>query len=188
MKKLISILRYGKIHIGLNKKPKLCAAYTKTPRKSRDCWQTPRALFERLDYEFNFDCDVAADPRNALCEWFFTKETSALARKYWGWSNFCNPPYSREGGGKIAWIEKAAEQNRLWKSTVMLLPADTGSKWFRIALRKANEIRFLVGGRVRHINPEIGKGVSNFFPSVLIIFRGVPNTGQAAISFMEVVR
>jgi hypothetical protein len=27
MKKLISILRYGKIHIGLNKKPKLCAAY-----------------------------------------------------------------------------------------------------------------------------------------------------------------
>jgi len=161
---------------------------TKTPRYVRDCWQTPRSLFDRLDYEFKFDCDVAADRSNALCEYFMTQKTSALERRYWGWSNFCNPPYSRHGGGKLAWIQKANEQNHMWKSTVMLLPSDTGSKWFKYALRHANEIRFLVGGRVRHVNPIDGKGHSNFFPSLLVIFRGWPNACQAAISFMEVVR
>jgi phage N-6-adenine-methyltransferase len=162
---------------------------TKTPKEIKDLWQTPKPLYDRLDHEFGFDCDVAASEENHLCENFITAKMNAFITP-WGNSNWCNPPYSREGGGKIAWLKRAQYQSeRFYRSTAMLLPAMTGDGWFSYALKNANEVRFIINGRVKFIRADTGESVGgNFFPSVLIIFRGVPNTGQAAISFMDVVR
>ena len=38
----------------------------------KEDWETPKALFDALDREFNFQIDVCATPENAKCELFWT--------------------------------------------------------------------------------------------------------------------
>ena len=154
---------------------------SKTPGKLRDHWRTPRVLFDRLDYEFEFDCDVAASHENHLCKNYITQKMDAMITP-WGWSNFCNPPYS----SIKPWIRRAYKQGRYRRKTVLVVPADTSVKWFSLALATANEIRFITNGRVSFLYPGDGRKVTgNPKGSMLIIYKGYPNTGQAVISFME---
>jgi phage N-6-adenine-methyltransferase len=51
---------------------------TKTPKEIKDLWQTPKPLYNRLDHEFGFDCDVAASEKNHLCENFITAKMNAF--------------------------------------------------------------------------------------------------------------
>ena len=58
-------------------------------------WETPLALFDRLNNVFGFETDVCALPETAKCENYYTPEIDGLAQE---WEGYCwmNPPYGRE--------------------------------------------------------------------------------------------
>lgn len=139
-----------------------------TPESSRDLWQTPINLFNQLNKEFNFACDVAASRDNRLCKMYFDEAGNALDPMCdWFKSNWCNPPYSKI----LPWVQKARIEHEKGKSIVMLVPGDTSVKWFKEAYESCNEVRF-ISGRLSFINAETQKPVSgNNKGSVLFIWR-----------------
>lgn len=100
--------------------------------KHSDNWATPKALYDELDAEFNFDYDPC--PLNG---------TGGLEGE-WGQRNFINPPYSR--GLKEAFVIKAIEQAKKGRLCVLLLPVSTSTKLFHDHIKPtAKEIRFIRG-------------------------------------------
>ena len=76
---------------------------------SRTCeWETPQALFDRLDAAYHFECDVCATAENAKCAKYYDQETDGLKQT---WTGVCwmNPPYGREIG---KWMHKALDSAR----------------------------------------------------------------------------
>lgn len=62
-------------------------------------WETPQDFFDKLDQEFHFDLDIAANDNNHKCVRYYTKEMDGLANQAnWGGRIWCNPPYGREIG------------------------------------------------------------------------------------------
>ena len=138
-----------------------------TPENIRDLWQTPEEIFNTIDKEFNFVCDVAASYKNTFCKAYLDETQNSLLCS-WSSINWCNPPYSNI----TPWAKKAIEQHKLGKTIVMLVPADTSVKWFKIAYESCNEVRF-ISGRISFINAETQKPVNgNNKGSVLFIWRG----------------
>ena len=134
-----------------------------------DTRETDPNLFRRIDAEFHFTIDVAANAENAKCERFYTREEDGLIQPWSGERVWCNPPYSE----LRAWIAKAsAEINVL---VVMLLPANrTEQPWWQEYIEPYRdrggriETRFLAG-RQKFYGP--GSGGSAPFGSVLVIWR-----------------
>lgn len=129
-------------------------------------WETPRALFDKLDAEFHFTLDPAASDLNHKCEKYYTVKEDGLS---WPWDNkrvFLNPPYGR--GVIEPWMRKVSrelEQHAIL--VVCLIHARTDTKWFQSwVLPYAHEIRF-VRGRVKFV----GAPSSCPFPSVVVVFR-----------------
>ena len=118
-------------------------------------WQTPDAVYEKLDKEFHFDHDPC--PAN------WDGKVDGLTSD-WGQSNFVNPPYGRE---LTKWIEKGYNESREGKTVVFLIPSRTDTKWWHDYCMKADEIRF-IKGRLRFK----GARYNAPFPSAIIIFRG----------------
>ena len=138
-----------------------------TPANIKDSWQTPIEIFNKLDLEFNFTCDVAASLENKLCGLSYGEMENALNQQWYD-CNWCNPPYS----DITPWVNKAIEQHGLGQTTVMLIPADTSVKWFKLAYESCNEVRF-ISGRISFINTDTQKPVNgNNKGSVLFIWRG----------------
>ena len=48
-----------------------------------DSWETPQALFEKLNNEFHFNLDPCADEHNHKCDTYFTVQDNGL-EKNWG--------------------------------------------------------------------------------------------------------
>ena len=139
-----------------------------TPTEIKDLWQTPKPLFDKLNAEFNFICDVAASRDNSLCDQFIDEKNDSLGVHRWLSSNWCNPPYSNI----TPWVDKAIDQHGQGKTIVMLVPSDTSVKWFKKAYESCNEVRF-ISGRLSFINAETQKPVSgNNKGSVIFIWRG----------------
>ncbi len=138
-----------------------------TPGEIRDLWQTPKFVFDYYNKRFGFEWDVAASSANKLCDRFIDEEYDSLGEStLWGWSNWCNPPYS----DITPWVSKAVDQMKSGKLTVMLIPADTSVKWFKIAFENCTECHF-ISGRLSFINAETQKPVSgNNKGSVVFIF------------------
>ena len=115
-------------------------------------WKTPKAVYQILDAEFNFDfdpCPVKPDFDGLKIEW--------------GKSNFVNPPYGRE---LPKWIEKGFKEYQKGKIVVLLIPSRTDTIAWHEYIMKANEIRF-IKGRLKfdeHKN-------SAPFPSAIVIFK-----------------
>ena len=138
-----------------------------TPTNIRDLWQTPREIFDKLDNEFPFSCDVAASSKNHLCHHYLDEASDAL-NQTWSITNWCNPPYSNI----TPWVKHAISMHQLGLTTVMLVPADTSVKWFKLAYESCNEVRF-ISGRISFINADTQKPVNgNNKGSVLFIWRG----------------
>ncbi|MBK4119373.1 phage N-6-adenine-methyltransferase [Pluralibacter gergoviae] len=141
-----------------------------TPQSDKDCWQTPLWLFDALDIEFGFWLDAAASRDNTLCAHYLSEADDALTRN---WSSYgaiwCNPPYSNIR----PWVDKAAEQCRAQRQTVvMLLPADISTAWFSAARNTADELRLILDGRVKFIPASASdRRNSNTKGSVLFIWR-----------------
>jgi phage N-6-adenine-methyltransferase len=123
-------------------------------------WETPPEIFNALNEEFRFTCDVCALPHNAKCSKFYTPQENGLVQK---WEGVCwmNPPYGRE---IQHWVKKAYEANA---TVVCLLPARTDTVWWHDYVMKADEIRF-IRGRIKFV----GAKNSAPFPSAIVVFRG----------------
>lgn len=78
-------------------------------------WKTPKAVYQILDAEFNFDYDPCP-----------TKPKKDGLTSEWGKSNFVNPPYGRE---LPKWIKKGFEEHNKHKTVVFLIPSRTDTKW-----------------------------------------------------------
>ena len=120
---------------------------------ARDNWKTPKAFYEKLNEEFNFDFDPC--PPNPQFDGLEIE---------WGKCNFVNPPY----GNVIAkWLEKAVQEQEKGKTSVFLIPSRTDTRWWHNFVMNADEIRF-IKGRLKFDDQKNPAP----FPSALIIFKG----------------
>lgn len=115
-------------------------------------WKTPKAVYQILDAEFNFDYDPC--PINPKVDGL---------KSEWGRSNFVNPPYGRE---LPKWIEKGFEQWMKGSLVVFLIPSRTDTRWWHHYCMKASEIRF-IKGRLKFDDYKN----SAPFPSAIVIFK-----------------
>ena len=129
-------------------------------------WETPRDLFERLDHEFGFTLDLAADSTNAKCDAYYTIETDAFMLP---WRGVCwlNPPYGSRRHRLADWVRKSFnEAQKPECAVVMLIPARTNTRWWHDYCMNAAEIRFLNGrpkfGGAKHGLPQ---------PLAIVVFR-----------------
>lgn len=133
-----------------------------------DLWSTPQEVFDKLDAEFHFTCDVCALPENAKCARYYTPTDDGLTQR---WSGVCwmNPPYGKVIG---KWMQKAYEASLPTVTggdgggctVVCLVPARTDTAWWHdYAMR--GEIRF-IRGRLKFG----GSKNSAPFPSAVVIF------------------
>lgn len=155
---------------------------------NRDAWRTPPELFAALDAEFNFKSDVCASKENSLCNYYITEELDCLKQN---WFTMCidtgdyvwaNVPYSNVK----PFVTRFAEMAKQGVGTVMLVMADTSVGWYNEAIKTAQEVRFITGGRVSFINPETGLPVNgNNKGSMLVIWHPF---GRGALQVSHVDR
>lgn len=126
---------------------------SKTNSDIKDLWQTPVEVYEYLNAKFQFVCDVAASDHNHLHLNYLTESYNSLIN---GWGHlkggyaFCNPPYSKI----LPWVKTAKEASDQGVGTVMLLPVDTSVEWFYELQKLANEICFIVNGRISFVRSD----------------------------------
>lgn len=109
-------------------------------------WATPQDFFDEVNRQFNFASDVAASEANAKCDLFYdgSEGLDGLVET-WGINGgpaWCNPPYGRGIG---VWINKAIVEKLNRHPSVLLVPARTDTKWFRLAFENAAKLWFVPG-------------------------------------------
>ena len=110
-----------------------------------DEWSTPKYIYDQAMAK------GMCDPCPLGC-------TSDNLKGDWGASNFVNPPYSQ----LLRWVEKSIEQHQKGKSVILLIPARTDTKAFRLLYEYGSEIKFITGRlRFNDANPAP-------FPSMLV--------------------
>ena len=129
----------------------------------RNDFETPREFFDDLHAEFSFTIDVAASPRNAKCDRYFTEADNGLAQTWAPAICWMNPPYGRM---IEYWVAKAAIEAQRGATVVGLLPARTDTRWWHSWVLPVAEVRF-VKGRLRFSG--IAKDAP--FPSAVVIWR-----------------
>ena len=139
-----------------------------TNEADKDLWETPKPLFDPLNEEFEFTLDACASKDNALCEFYLTAKDDSLTVNWTGYTVFCNPPYSNTQEFILYASSQAKDEN---VTTVMLVNANTDTKWFAEAASTANEIR-LITGRIGFISASGEKANGNTKGQCLIIWRG----------------
>lgn len=146
----------------------------------KDTYATPQSVFDYFDREFSFDFDVCAEDSTAKHACYYTIEIDALVQD---WSKrvsvaWCNPPYSNIK----PWVDKAIEQQAKGVTTVMFVMCDPSVGWFKKALSKCSEVRFIIGGRISfEMDGKPAKG--NNKGSKVLIFR--PHNHNAHVSFLD---
>ncbi len=146
----------------------------------KDTYATPQSVFDYFNREFQFDFDVCAEDETAKYDLYFTKEVDALIQDWSEHCNraWCNPPYSNI----TPWVEKAIEQQEKGVTTVMFVMCDLSVGWFKKALSKCSEVRFIIGGRISFEMDGVPvKG--NNKGSMAIIFR--PHNNNANVTFLD---
>jgi site-specific DNA-methyltransferase (adenine-specific) len=146
-------------------------------KNDTDKQRTPQYFFDRLNEEFKFTIDVAADddPELHRTPKYYTKQDDGLTKK-WKGVVWCNPPYS----DAQPWIRKAYDESCARGSTVvMLLMASTATKWFGWVFRHAAEIRFVTGRLKFGVHQKLCP-----FGSMVVIFKG-PQEYTAQVSVIE---
>jgi len=138
---------------------------------AKDEARTPTEIFRKLDDEFHFDVDAAADWKNKLCKFAFTKEQDALEQD-WGMAGdvfFCNPPYSN--GNILRFVHKAWLESGNGATVVLLIPSDVSTEYFDFCFNNAAEIRYMQP-RIRFNNPD-GTPMKSSPPmgSMIVVFR-----------------
>ena len=129
-------------------------------------WATPIDLFKKIDEEFHFTLDLAADCSNTKCEKYFSEKDDSLKQN---WDGVCwlNPPYGSKEYKLENWIKKAYNESLKENNIiVMLIPARTNTKWWHKYCMTSSEIKFICGrpkfGDAKHGLPQ---------PLALIVFK-----------------
>lgn len=132
--------------------------------KGCDEWSTPQYLFDKLNAQYDFTCDVCATPENAKCDYYFTKEDNALLQ---GWYGRCwmNPPYGREIKNFMRKAYEAVHLEGTAEIVVCLVPARTDTEWWH-EYAMFGEIEF-IRGRLKFNNSKQPAP----FPSAIVVFR-----------------
>ena len=91
------------------------------------------------------------------CPLNFNPEFDGLSIE-WGNKTYVNPPYSEP----LKWVEKAIRESKKGKLVVMLLRADTSTKYFARCVEEGEVIFF--GRRIKF------NGKTPYFASMLVIF------------------
>ncbi len=141
---------------------------SKTDVNIRDLWQTPEFIFNHYNKRFDFNCDVACSDENKLVHshWLTEEDDALNFSTEWNSRNWCNPPYS----DITPWVQKAVDEMANGRITVMLIPADTSVKWFKLAFDNCSECH-LINGRISFINASTKKPVNgNNKGSVVFVF------------------
>ena len=128
----------------------------------RDDWETPQALFDKLDSIYHFTLDPCSTHENAKCAKHYTIEENGLAQSWKGERVFCNPPYGRNIG---SWVKKCAEESS-GALVVMLIPARTDTAYFHDYIYRKAHIDFL-RGRLKFERGGVGLQ-SAPFPSMIV--------------------
>lgn len=110
-------------------------------------YETPLDFFNRLDAEFAFDIDAAAESHTAKCREFYTKEDDVLSKSFKNKTIFLNPPYTDEKHPLKDWYSWAEKQAENGCTVVVLTLANTETAYFHDYLMKCSEIR-LIRGRI----------------------------------------
>ena len=161
-----------------------------TPIEIRDLWRTPMWLWNPLNDKYRFRLDVAASHHNHLCDRYFTIDDDALTKNWiidelspYDYSVWCNPPYSETG----KWVEKAATEGIKCQSTiVMIVPADTSTKWFMKALETCSEIIFLVGGRVNFVRADSQEEVKGNPKGSMLLTWNTAKTINCNLTYLDI--
>lgn len=160
----------------------------------KDRWRTPPDLYARLDAEFGFALDAACDSDNRLAPRGYEHDRGwdALRMSWWTTTQgagavWVNPPYSN----LRPWLEKGRQEGGLGPAVVMLVPADTSTRWWLdLVASDATEVRFLTGRPKFHL-PEGGEhktkrsGGGLTTPSALVIY--TPAGGPPTYSYTPAV-
>lgn len=131
------------------------------PGKSEQVVCTPpdflKALKNKLGIK-EFSWDLAADESNAVAAKFYTEEDDALIQPWTvgGWA-YCNPPYA----DIEPWVAKAGIESQMGANVAMLLPASTGSNWWKHYVHEKCLV-LLLNGRIKFI------GHTNYYPKDLV--------------------
>lgn len=146
------------------------------PETTTEVWETPQDFFDNLNNIFNFTLDVCADPENAKCDKYFTKEDDGLQQEWTG-NVWMNPPYGRVIG---KWVQKAFESVQTGSAdiAVCLVPARTCSEWWH---------KYCMRGEIWLIRHRLRFGGSKInapFPNAVVIFR----KGQADPQYKSIDR
>ena len=117
--------------------------------KNTDDWATPKYIYDQAMEKGMFDpCPLFSSVDGLKIEW--------------GEINFVNPPYSN----LKAWIEKSIEQSKKGKKVMLLIPARTDTKAFKMLFEYGSTITFITG-RLR-----FNEANSAPFPSMLVELKG----------------
>lgn len=133
-------------------------------------WETPQALFDNLNNEFDFELDAFASDKNAKCKNYFTEEDDAFQQDWTEYKSiFINPPYTPKVQDAV--LKKIDDTvSTGWKGVIVLLiPARTDTKrWHDYIFNKADDIRFIKGRLKFEIDGV--PGGSSTFPSAIIVY------------------
>jgi phage N-6-adenine-methyltransferase len=122
-------------------------------------WPTPKDFFDRLNKEFRFTLDAAANAGNAKTDKWYGVDHDGLSMP-WPGVVWCNPPYGREIG---LWIRKGFESAKEGATVVMLLPVRTSAPYFH---------DYCLRGEIRFVKGRLSFGETNApFDSMIVIFR-----------------
>lgn len=150
-----------------------------TAEADKDLWATPWDIFRGAEALFHrrFELDACASAHNAKCKRYITAEQNMLTCDWGkqGQNVWINPPYS----DPTPFIQRAIQQSREnHHFVVMLLPADTSVKWFKLCVDNALQIYFITasdneGGRINFLHNANGKATAgNSKGSMLVLFYG----------------
>lgn len=145
----------------------------------KDCYRTPKYVFNWLNSRFKFDIDGCATEENNLSyhyigkdgivEDFLTFDPLDLIAEleFSNFTIFVNPPYSNP----LPFVKRAAELKAWGFLVVMLLPADKSTKWYQVIQESATEVIDIVGGRISFLHPLTGEEVKgNNKGSMIAVF------------------
>lgn len=123
-------------------------------------WLTPPDVMDKLQAEFQFDCDACPFPK---------PENFDGLTSEWGKSTYVNPPFGsimHEGKkkGPTAWARKAIKEAHAGKQVVMVYPIP---KWILMLLAAGAEVRNLgdirwLATEDKSVGPGIGQHVACF--------------------------
>ena len=127
---------------------------------SKQDYETPQELFDKLDKEFKFTIDVCANSMNNKITPFYDKYDDGLIKPWFNDICWLNPPF----GETKKWLKKAYEEMKRGSVVVALIQNDCSTNYWKDYVMKASEIRF-VNQRVKF------DGSPPRFSNVIVIFK-----------------